>query len=102
MQGTLIALAALSDQQQQIGMLRSAGLLSPIAFLDKMSSPLARAAADVFLAEVSSPELTPPTPTTTTTNGVAIKRASLLIDSVCSLLVQALYCLGLSEFDPTG
>ncbi|BAS88371.1 triacylglycerol lipase 2 [Oryza sativa Japonica Group] len=63
--GTLIALAALSDQQQQIGMLRSAGLLSPIAFLDKMSSPLARAAADVFLAE-------------------------------------ALYWLGLSEFDPTG
>uniref|UniRef100_A0A0E0KNM2 Lipase n=1 Tax=Oryza punctata TaxID=4537 RepID=A0A0E0KNM2_ORYPU len=63
--GTLIALAALSDQQQQVGMLRSAGLLSPIAFLNKMSSPLARAAADVFLAE-------------------------------------ALYWLGLSEFDPTG
>uniref|UniRef100_A0A0D9W351 Lipase n=1 Tax=Leersia perrieri TaxID=77586 RepID=A0A0D9W351_9ORYZ len=61
--GTLIALAALSEQQQ-VGMLRSAGLLSPIAFLDKMSSPLARAAADIFLAE-------------------------------------ALYWLGLSEFDPT-
>lgn len=58
MQGTLIALAALS-QQQQVGMLRSAGLLSPIAFLDKLSSPLARAAADIFLAEVT-PELAPP------------------------------------------
>ncbi|GJN11790.1 hypothetical protein PR202_ga30028 [Eleusine coracana subsp. coracana] len=62
--GTLIAFAALSDQQQ-LGMLRSAGLLSPIAYLDRVSSPLARAAADVFLAE-------------------------------------ALYWLGLNEFDPTG
>uniref|UniRef100_J3LWF7 Lipase n=1 Tax=Oryza brachyantha TaxID=4533 RepID=J3LWF7_ORYBR len=63
--GTLIALAALSEQQQEVvGMLRSAGLLSPIAFLGNLSSPLARAAADVFLAE-------------------------------------ALYWLGLSEFDPT-
>lgn len=52
MQGTLIALAALSDQQQHVSMLRSAGLLSPIAFLNKVSSPLALAAADVFLAEV--------------------------------------------------
>lgn len=51
MQGTLIAFAALSEQQQ-LGMLRSAGLLSPIAYLDKLSSPLARAAADVFLGEV--------------------------------------------------
>ncbi|RLM74328.1 triacylglycerol lipase 2-like [Panicum miliaceum] len=62
--GTLIAFAALSEQQQ-LGMLRSAGLLSPIAYLDKVSSPLARAAADVFLGE-------------------------------------ALYWLGLNEFDPTG
>ncbi|KAL6660441.1 hypothetical protein ACP70R_001987 [Stipagrostis hirtigluma subsp. patula] len=51
MQGTLIAFAALSERQQQVGMLRSAGLLSPIAYLDKMSSPLARAAADIFLGE---------------------------------------------------
>ncbi|KAM0886002.1 hypothetical protein ACQ4PT_029974 [Festuca glaucescens] len=63
--GTLIALAALSDQQEHIGMMRSAGLLSPIAFLNKVSSPLALGAADVFLAE-------------------------------------ALYWLGLDEFDPTG
>ncbi|KAI5012837.1 hypothetical protein ZWY2020_025103 [Hordeum vulgare] len=63
--GTLIALAALSDQQQHVSMLRSAGLLSPIAFLNKVSSPLALAAADVFLAE-------------------------------------ALYWLGIDEFDPTG
>lgn len=63
--GTLIALAALSDQQPHVGMLRSAGLLSPIAFLNKVSSPLALAAADVFLAE-------------------------------------ALYWLGIDEFDPTG
>ncbi|RLM66601.1 triacylglycerol lipase 2-like [Panicum miliaceum] len=62
--GTLIAFAALSEQQQ-LGMLRSAGLLSPIAYLDKVSSPLARGAADVFLGE-------------------------------------ALYWLGLNEFDPTG
>ncbi|RCV32747.1 hypothetical protein SETIT_7G028300v2 [Setaria italica] len=62
--GTLIAFAALSERQQ-LGMLRSAGLLSPIAYLDKVSSPLARAAADVFLGE-------------------------------------ALYWLGLNEFDPTG
>ncbi|OEL20306.1 Triacylglycerol lipase 2 [Dichanthelium oligosanthes] len=65
--GTLIASAALSDsEQQQLGtMLRSAALLSPIAYLDKVSSPLARAAADIFLGE-------------------------------------ALYWLGLDEFDPTG
>lgn len=49
--GTLIAFAALS-QRQQLGMLRSAGLLSPIAYLDKVTSPLALAGADVFLAEV--------------------------------------------------
>jgi lysosomal acid lipase/cholesteryl ester hydrolase len=52
MQGTLIAFAALSDQQEHIGMMRSAGLLSPIAFLNKVSSPLALGVADVFLAEV--------------------------------------------------
>ncbi|PVH34974.1 hypothetical protein PAHAL_7G077700 [Panicum hallii] len=62
--GTLIAFAAISEQQQ-LGMLRSAGLLSPIAYLDKVSSPLARGGADVFLGE-------------------------------------ALYWLGLNEFDPTG
>lgn len=49
--GTLIAFAALS-QRQQLGMLRSAGLLSPIAYLNKVSSPLAVAGADIFLAEV--------------------------------------------------
>nr|CAB3486592.1 unnamed protein product [Digitaria exilis] len=62
--GTLIAFAALSERWQ-LGMLRSAGLLSPIAYLERVSSPLARAAADVFLGE-------------------------------------ALYWLGLDEFDPTG
>ncbi|EES10556.1 hypothetical protein BDA96_06G040300 [Sorghum bicolor] len=62
--GTLIAFAALS-QHQQLGMLRSAGLLSPIAYLNKVASPLALAGADTFLAE-------------------------------------ALYWLGLDEFDPTG
>lgn len=49
--GTLIAFAALS-QRQQLGMLRSAGLLSPIAYLNKVASPLALAGADTFLAEV--------------------------------------------------
>lgn len=33
-------------------MVRSAALLSPIAYMGQMPSPLARAAADVFIAEV--------------------------------------------------
>jgi lysosomal acid lipase/cholesteryl ester hydrolase len=37
-------------------MLRSAVLLSPIAYLNQMPSPLARGAADLFLAEVKPNE----------------------------------------------
>ncbi|KAL3754429.1 hypothetical protein ACJRO7_001634 [Eucalyptus globulus] len=48
--GTLIALAAFSHKEL-VNMLRSAVLLSPIAYLNQMPSPLARAAAQIFLAE---------------------------------------------------
>ncbi|KAL7216358.1 hypothetical protein ACSBR1_028328 [Camellia fascicularis] len=48
--GTLIAFAAFS-QKKLVNMLRSAALLSPIAYLSQMSSPLAKAAADAFIAE---------------------------------------------------
>ncbi|KAB5527675.1 hypothetical protein DKX38_021522 [Salix brachista] len=49
-QGTLIALAAFS-QEKLLNMLRSAALLSPIAYLNHLSSPLARGIIDLFLAE---------------------------------------------------
>ncbi|XAR55315.1 Triacylglycerol lipase [Bertholletia excelsa] len=48
--GTLIALASFS-RGQLIDILRSAALLSPIAYVGQMTSPLARNAADNFLAE---------------------------------------------------
>ncbi|KAA3459195.1 triacylglycerol lipase 2-like [Gossypium australe] len=63
-QGTLIALAALS-KDQLLNMLRSAALLCPIAYMGQMTSPLAKNAAENFIAE-------------------------------------AVYWLGLSEFDPRG
>ncbi|XP_006447667.2 triacylglycerol lipase 2 [Citrus clementina] len=62
--GTLIALASFS-KDQPVNKLRSAALLSPIAYVGQMTSPLAKNAADNFLAE-------------------------------------ALYWLGLDEFDPRG
>ncbi|KAL0537417.1 hypothetical protein IC582_026395 [Cucumis melo] len=49
--GTLIALAAFS-KHQLLDMLRSAALISPIAHLGKVTSPIARNAADNFLGEV--------------------------------------------------
>ncbi|XP_030460450.1 triacylglycerol lipase 2-like [Syzygium oleosum] len=48
--GTLIALAAFSHKEL-VNMLRSAVLLSPIAYMNQMPSPLARSAAQIFLAE---------------------------------------------------
>ncbi|KAF5202306.1 Triacylglycerol lipase [Thalictrum thalictroides] len=48
--GTLIPLAFFA-QGKQPDMLISAALLSPIAYLGQVSSPLAKAAADSFLAE---------------------------------------------------
>ncbi|KAK3184446.1 hypothetical protein Dsin_031732 [Dipteronia sinensis] len=48
--GTLIAFAAFS-QDKLMDMIRSAVLLSPIAHLGEMSSPLGKTAADAFLAE---------------------------------------------------
>ncbi|KAG6717587.1 hypothetical protein I3842_04G108200 [Carya illinoinensis] len=48
--GSLIALAAFS-KGQQLNMLRSAAFLSSIAFLGQMTSPLARFAAENFIAE---------------------------------------------------
>ncbi|XP_027940052.1 triacylglycerol lipase 2-like isoform X2 [Vigna unguiculata] len=49
-QGTLIALAAFS-QDQLLNILRSAALLSPIAYVGQMTSPLAKNAAENFIAE---------------------------------------------------
>ncbi|KAL5865287.1 hypothetical protein ACOSQ3_002801 [Xanthoceras sorbifolium] len=48
--GTLIAFAAFS-QKKLVDMIRSAALLSPIAHLGQMSSPLGKTAADAFIAE---------------------------------------------------
>ncbi|KAF9614559.1 hypothetical protein IFM89_019306 [Coptis chinensis] len=48
--GTLIGLVSLS-QGIQMDLLRSAALLSPIAYLGQVSSALARTAAKIFLAE---------------------------------------------------
>ncbi|ESW13660.1 hypothetical protein PHAVU_008G215000 [Phaseolus vulgaris] len=49
-QGTLVALAAFS-QDQLLNILRSAALLSPIAYVGQMTSPLAKNAAENFIAE---------------------------------------------------
>ncbi|XP_021629319.1 triacylglycerol lipase 2 [Manihot esculenta] len=49
-QGTLTALAVLS-QEKLPNMLRSAALLSPIAYLNQITSLLSKAAADAFLVE---------------------------------------------------
>ncbi|GKC42328.1 triacylglycerol lipase 2-like protein [Tanacetum coccineum] len=48
--GTLIAFSSFS-KDRTLNMLRSAVLLSPIAYLGQMSSKLARAGADAFLGE---------------------------------------------------
>ncbi|XVE72466.1 hypothetical protein DITRI_Ditri11bG0041300 [Diplodiscus trichospermus] len=48
--GTLTALAAFS-KDELLNMLGSAALLSPIAYVGQMTSPLARNAADNFIAE---------------------------------------------------
>ncbi|KAL3849017.1 hypothetical protein ACJIZ3_010899 [Penstemon smallii] len=49
--GTLMAFGAFS-RQEVLNIVRSAALLSPIAYLGQIPSPLARAAADAFIAEV--------------------------------------------------
>ncbi|KAL4620010.1 hypothetical protein ACB092_06G123200 [Castanea dentata] len=49
--GTLIALAAFS-KHQLLNVLRSTALLCPIAYMGQIVSPLAKIAADNFLAEV--------------------------------------------------
>uniref|UniRef100_A0A803Q6P8 Lipase n=1 Tax=Cannabis sativa TaxID=3483 RepID=A0A803Q6P8_CANSA len=48
--GTLMALASFS-KEQLLSMLRSAALLSPIAYVGQLTSPLARNAAENFIAE---------------------------------------------------
>ena len=50
-QGTLMALAAFS-QDQLLGMLKSAALLSPIAHLNQITSQPTKLAADLFIANV--------------------------------------------------
>lgn len=47
----MIALGAFSENQL-VNMLRSAVLLSPIAHVGQLTSPLARTAAENFIAEV--------------------------------------------------
>ena len=47
----MVALAAFS-QDQLLNILRSAALLSPIAYVGQMTSPLAKNAAENFIAEV--------------------------------------------------
>ncbi|KAE8703918.1 Myzus persicae-induced lipase 1 [Hibiscus syriacus] len=49
-QGTLMALAAFS-KDEVLNMLRSAALLCPIAYMGQLTSPLAKNAADAFIAE---------------------------------------------------
>jgi len=48
----LVALAAFS-KDQQLDKLRSAALLCPIAYVGQMTSPVAKNAADYFIAEVT-------------------------------------------------
>ncbi|KAM0062201.1 putative triacylglycerol lipase [Helianthus debilis subsp. tardiflorus] len=48
--GTLIAMAAFS-KGELVSMLRSAGLLSPVAYAGEITSPLGRNAAENFIAE---------------------------------------------------
>lgn len=48
-----MALAAISGGDL-VSLMRSAALLSPIAYLGEVTSPLARIAAQTLLAEVSS------------------------------------------------
>ncbi|KAK6134975.1 hypothetical protein DH2020_031259 [Rehmannia glutinosa] len=74
--GTLMAFGAFS-RKEVLNMVRSAALLSPIAYMGQMPSPLARAAADAFIAEdlywLGLKEFAP--------GGGA---ASKLVDEVCS------------------
>ncbi|MBA0653230.1 hypothetical protein Goklo_020428 [Gossypium klotzschianum] len=52
--GTLIALAAFSEQGKLINMFKSAALLSPIAHLNQIPSQLTKVAAQLHIAEVRS------------------------------------------------
>ncbi|KAB2057359.1 hypothetical protein ES319_A11G163100v1 [Gossypium barbadense] len=52
--GTLIALAAFSEQGKLINMFKSAALLSPIAHLNQIPSQLTKEAAQLHIAEVRS------------------------------------------------
>ncbi|KAI3457628.1 hypothetical protein Pfo_014291 [Paulownia fortunei] len=74
--GTLMAFGAFS-RKEVLKMARSAALLSPIAYMGQMPSPLARAAADAFIAEdlywLGLKEFAP--------GGGA---ASKLVDDICS------------------
>lgn len=49
----MIALAAFS-KDQLVNMLRSAALLSPVAYVGQITSPIARNAADNFVGEVNA------------------------------------------------
>lgn len=51
LQGTLIAMTSFC-QGNLVNMLKSAALLGPVAYMDQVDSPLARGAADSFIADV--------------------------------------------------
>ena len=74
-------------------MLRSAALLSPIAYVGQMTSPLARTAADNFIAEVEqNPNFFL----------CFIQIEENIFNNIRIFFWQKLYWLGLSEFDPRG
>lgn len=72
--------------------LRSAALLSPIAYVGQMTSPLAKNAADNFLAEVNTNFFSP----------YIYINSTEIPDNLYIFFSQALYWLGLDEFDPRG
>lgn len=97
-QGTLIALASFS-QDKMLNMLRSAALLSPIAYMGQMSSFLVRCAADIFLAEVRIENLF------SNLLVLVFKVFFFMIFLLLMhnfLLLQELKWLGLNEFNPRG
>ncbi|KAG0503096.1 hypothetical protein HPP92_003168 [Vanilla planifolia] len=53
LQGTLIALASLSERRE-VDKMKSVALLCPVAYLDHMETPLGIVAAKVFLGEILS------------------------------------------------
>lgn len=108
-QGTLIALASFS-QEKLLNMLRSAALLSPIAYLNHLPSPLARGIIDLFLAELKPDEWISLIQKIDFPNlNLKEKNSLTFLLSILSLyctallfIAQDLYWLGVYEFAPRG